>query len=97
MVPVSVSPNARLNMRNARHVQDQSPICEGCACPTCASGYSRSYIRHLFSQQEILGLRLVTLHNLHTMLDLVERARQAIGARRWSEFYARERAAWSPA
>jgi queuine tRNA-ribosyltransferase len=97
MVPVTESSNARLNFRNAVHIGDERPILPGCSCAACRGGYSRSYLRHLFSQQEILGLRMVTLHNLHVMVDLVARARRAIAAGKFAAFYARERDMWVPA
>src|SRR5438132_4179688 len=67
----------RLNMRNARFARDPRPLDESCACPAC-SRFSRAYIRHLVNQQEILGLRLLSLHNLRFLIDLVAAARQAI-------------------
>jgi queuine tRNA-ribosyltransferase len=67
----------RLNLRNARFAADERPLDEGCGCPAC-SRFSRAYIRHLVNQQEILGLRLLSLHNLRFLLDLVAAARQAI-------------------
>jgi queuine tRNA-ribosyltransferase len=67
----------RLNLRNARFARDARPLEEGCACPACTR-FSRAYIRHLVNQQEILGLRLLSLHNLRFLLDLVAAARQAI-------------------
>jgi queuine tRNA-ribosyltransferase len=67
----------RLNLRNARFARDPRPLDEGCACPACMR-HSRAYIRHLVNQQEILGLRLLSLHNLRFLLDLVREARQAI-------------------
>ena len=67
----------RLNLRNARFARDGRPLDEGCACPACTR-HSRAYIRHLVNQQEILGLRLLSLHNLRFLLDLVREARQAI-------------------
>jgi queuine tRNA-ribosyltransferase len=67
----------RLNMRNARFARDERPLDEGCNCPTCVK-FSRAYIRHLVNQQEVLGLRLLSLHNLRFLLDLVAGAREAI-------------------
>jgi queuine tRNA-ribosyltransferase len=67
----------RLNLRNARFVRDRRPLDEGCACPACAR-FSRAYIRHLVNQQELLGLRLLSLHNLRFLLDLTAGARKAI-------------------
>ena len=67
----------RLNLRNARFARDERPLEEGCSCPACTR-FSRAYVRHLVNQQEILGLRLLSLHNLRFLLDLVAAARQAI-------------------
>ena len=67
----------RINLRNARFAADERPLDEECACPAC-SRFSRAYIRHLVNQHEILGLRLLSLHNLRFLLDLVAGARQAI-------------------
>jgi queuine tRNA-ribosyltransferase len=67
----------RLNLRNARFARDERPLEDGCACPACTR-FSRAYIRHLVNQHEILGLRLLSLHNLRFLLDLVAAARQAI-------------------
>jgi queuine tRNA-ribosyltransferase len=64
-------------MRNARFARDLGPLDEGCRCPAC-SRFSRAYVRHLVNQQEILGLRLLSLHNLRFLIDLVAAARQAI-------------------
>jgi len=66
-----------LNLKNAEFTLQKGPIEEGCVCPACRD-FSRGYIRHLIKAEEILGLRLITLHNLHFYLDLVRRARSAI-------------------
>ena len=73
----ALTSEGRLNLRNARFARDERPLDDGCACPAC-SRFSRAYIRHLVNQQEILGLRLLSLHNLRFLLDLVAAARQAI-------------------
>jgi len=67
----------RLNLRNARFARDPRPLDESCRCPACTR-FTRAYIRHLVNQQEILGLRLLSLHNLRFLLDLAAAARQAI-------------------
>ena len=67
----------RLNLRNARFARDPRPLDEGCSCPACTR-FSRAYVRHLVNQHEILGLRLLSLHNLRFLLDLVAGARAAI-------------------
>ena len=75
----------RLNLRNARFANDPAPLEEGCDCPACGR-FSRAYIRHLVTQQEILGLRLLTLHNLRFLLRLTGGAREAIEAGRLADF-----------
>src|SRR3712207_31778 len=77
----------RLNMRNARFARDDRPLDDGCPCPAC-SRFSRAYVRHLVNQQELLGLRLLTLHNLRFVLDLTAGAREAIEAGRLASFKA---------
>ena len=67
----------RLNLRNAQFAEDPAPIEEGCTCYTCRT-FSRAYLRHLIVANEITGLRLATLHNLHFILDIMRRIRQAI-------------------
>jgi queuine tRNA-ribosyltransferase len=67
----------RLNLRNARFARDPRPLDEDCGCPACIR-HSRAYIRHLVNQQEILGLRLLSLHNLRFLVDLVGQARRSI-------------------
>ncbi|HLX32641.1 MAG TPA: tRNA guanosine(34) transglycosylase Tgt [Gaiellaceae bacterium] len=73
----ALTSEGRLNLRNARFARDERPLELGCACPACTR-FTRAYIRHLVNQQEILGLRLLSLHNLRFLLDLVAAARQAI-------------------
>src|SRR5947208_6981651 len=67
----------RLNLKNARYLRDPAPLQEGCGCPACTR-FSRAYIRHLVNQQELLGHRLLSLHNLRFLLDLTAGARAAI-------------------
>jgi len=69
--------DGRLNLRNARFARDPAPLDESCACPACTR-FSRAYLRHLVNQQELLGHRLLTLHNLRFVLDLVAGARESI-------------------
>jgi queuine tRNA-ribosyltransferase len=77
----------RLNLRNAAHADDDRPLQEGCGCLACAA-FSRAYIRHLVTQDEIVGLRLLTIHNLHVLFELVRGARAAILAGTFSEYRA---------
>jgi queuine tRNA-ribosyltransferase len=76
-----------LNLKNAEFTFQTGPVEEGCACEACR-GYSRAYIRHLLKSEEILGLRLLSIHNLHFYLDLMKRARRAIEDGTFSAFRA---------
>ena len=66
-----------LNLKNAEFARDKRPIEDSCDCTSCRE-FSRGYIRHLIKAEEILGLRLITLHNLHFYLDLMRQARDKI-------------------
>ena len=74
-----------LNLKNAEFARDKNPIEQYCACPACQD-YTRGYIRHLIKAEEILGLRLITLHNLHFYLELMRQARAAIENATFNEF-----------
>ncbi|MHB0857608.1 MAG: tRNA guanosine(34) transglycosylase Tgt [Anaerolineae bacterium] len=71
------TPEGRLNLRNAANREDPRPIQDNCACYTCRN-FSRAYLRHLVMSEEILGLRLNTIHNLHFLLQLMRDIRSAI-------------------
>jgi queuine tRNA-ribosyltransferase len=73
----ALTSEGRLNLRNARFASDPGPLDEGCDCPACAR-FSRAYIRHLVNQNELFGLRLLSLHNLRFVLELTRGARDAI-------------------
>jgi queuine tRNA-ribosyltransferase len=73
----ALTANGRLNLRNAGYARDPRPLEEGCTCPACTR-FSRAYVRHLVNQDELLGLRLLSLHNLHFLLELTAGARAAI-------------------
>jgi queuine tRNA-ribosyltransferase len=76
-----------INIRNAAHQRDTGPIDPACSCSTC-SRYSRAYLRHLDRCNEILGVRLATLHNLHFYLELMRQIRAAIAAGRFAQIAA---------
>ena len=65
----ALTSTGRLNLKNARFTRDESPLDEHCDCPAC-SRFTRAYIRHLVNQQELLGLRLLTVHNVRFLLQL---------------------------
>jgi queuine tRNA-ribosyltransferase len=77
----------RMNIKGAIHAKDERPVDVVCACYTCRH-FSRAYLRHLYVADEILGLRLNTIHNLHYYLDLMRQARQAIEAGTFSAWRA---------
>src|SRR5437773_5674565 len=74
-----------INLKNAEFALDKRPIEENCACEACRE-FSRGYIRHLVKAEEILGLRLITLHNLHFYLNLMNRVRSEIKAGTFDQF-----------
>jgi queuine tRNA-ribosyltransferase len=74
-----------LNLKNAEFALDKRPIEENCACPACGE-FTRGYIRHLIKAEEILGLRLITLHNLHFYLNLMSQARSEIESGAFDRF-----------
>ncbi|MCK7593693.1 tRNA guanosine(34) transglycosylase Tgt [Pseudomarimonas salicorniae] len=86
-----------VRIRNAKYERDHAPIDPECGCYTCASGFSRAYLRHLDRCNEMLGPMLGTIHNLHYYQDLMAGLRAAIEAGRLEafidDFYARRRAA----
>ncbi len=75
----------KINLNNARFAFDMKPIEEGCSCPACRS-YSRAYIHHLLKAKEMLGMRLMVLHNLYFYNHLMEEIRNAIEEHRYEEF-----------
>lgn len=82
-----------VHVEGARFAGDGRPLEPGCEC-ACCRNHSRAYLRHLFARDELLGLRLLSLHNVSFLVDLTSRAREAILAgefdawsRRWLERY----------
>jgi queuine tRNA-ribosyltransferase len=69
----------KLNLKNARWKTHPGPLDPNCGCSACTSGLSRAYIRHLCKCDEILGKRMLSVHNLHFYQDLVAQLRDAIG------------------
>ncbi len=77
--------HGRVVIRNAKYKADSRPLDESCACYACQN-FSRAYIRHMFSVNEVLGLRLATIHNIHFYMKLVHQAREAIQKDHFREF-----------
>ncbi len=75
----------QVNLRNARHADDSRPLDEDCACAACR-GYSRAYLHHLVRTSEILGLMLLTRHNLHYYQELMAGLRRAIAGGEFGAF-----------
>ncbi|MDO5106641.1 MAG: tRNA guanosine(34) transglycosylase Tgt [Coriobacteriaceae bacterium] len=80
------SSEGRMNLKNARYAHDAGPLDASCTCPVCTGGYTRAYLHHLVRQKEMLGGILLSMHNIHYLLDLMARARQAIIDGRYSAF-----------
>nr|MBC8491252.1 tRNA-guanine transglycosylase [Candidatus Neomarinimicrobiota bacterium] len=69
--------NGRVILKQSRYKMDFNPPDESCSCDTCRN-FSRAYLRHLYINGEMTGLRLNTLHNIHFFLEVIHRAREAI-------------------
>ncbi|MBL6457745.1 tRNA guanosine(34) transglycosylase Tgt [Belnapia sp. T6] len=82
-----------LNLRNARHAEDPSPLDPACGCPACAR-HSRAYLHHLIKAEEMLGPMLLTWHNIQYYQDLMRGIRDAICAGRLAEHAAALEAGW---
>jgi queuine tRNA-ribosyltransferase len=74
-----------MNMMNAQYARDERPISETCTCYTCQH-HSRAYIRHLIQAREMLASTLLSIHNIHTLLELTRNLRQAIINGRFDNF-----------
>ena len=79
------SSQGRMNMRNAKYARDFGPLDEQCSCPTCQN-HTRAYIRHLIKMNEMLGAILLSIHNLHFLLDLMRACREAVEAGEYAAF-----------
>ncbi len=75
----------KINLMNAKYELDDSPIEEGCQCPTCQR-YSRAYIRHLLKAKEMLGMRLCVLHNLYFYNNMMKEIRDSLDNGTFKEY-----------
>lgn len=75
----------RENIRNAKFKNDKKPLIKGCSC-VCCQKFSRGYLRHLFVTNEVLGLRMLTVHNLTVLFGFMRDVRGAIGEGRFGDF-----------
>ena len=75
----------KLNLRNLKHSRDERPISAECTCETCQN-FTRAYLRHLAKANEILGHILLSIHNVHFLLNLMRQMREAIAEQRFTAF-----------
>jgi queuine tRNA-ribosyltransferase len=73
----ALTADGRINLKNAGYRRDFGPLDPECPCETC-TGYSRAYLAHLVRENELLGHRLITLHNVHFTVELCRQAREEI-------------------
>lgn len=85
----------RVNVRNARWKSHTGTLEDGCHCTACSGGFSIGYLHHLIRNQELLGLRLITLHNIAYYLRLTSAARAAIIDESFDDWAASKRAGWA--
>ncbi|NLC89683.1 MAG: tRNA guanosine(34) transglycosylase Tgt [Clostridiaceae bacterium] len=81
----AITSKGRVVIRNAVYAKDFSPIDPDCNCYVCKN-YTRAYLRHLIKANEILGMRLLSWHNLYYLIDLMKQAREAIQADKYLDF-----------
>ena len=85
--------SGKVVVRNGKYKEDFTCLEDGCDCYTCKKGYSKAYLRHLINTNEILGARLLSIHNLRFLLKLMEEVKDAINNDRFldfrKEFYAK--------
>ena len=75
----------QVNIKNSKHILDKTPLDIECSCHTCQK-FSRAYIHHLFRGKEILGLMLLSWHNIHFYLNLMKKIRDAIKHKEFEKF-----------
>jgi queuine tRNA-ribosyltransferase len=86
--------NGRLNLRNARHAEDKSPLDSESKC-AASNGYSRAYLHHLVRANEILGMMLLTWNNLAYYQELMAGLRKAIGEGRFESYIGEVKEGWA--
>ncbi len=75
----------QVNIKNSKHILDKMPLDPECSCHTCQN-FSRAYLHHLFRGKEILGLMLLTWHNIHFYLNIMKNIREAIKKQEFEKF-----------
>ena len=81
----AMTSKGKVVVRNATYERDFTPLDDECDCYTCRN-YTRAYIRHLVKAGEILGARLLTIHNLYFLVNLMKNVRESIEQDRFTEF-----------
>ena len=81
----AMTSEGQLNIRNAKYKEDFTPVDHECDCYTCKN-YTRAYVRHLINVNEVLGMRLLSYHNLYFLTHLMEKIRESIMEDRFLEF-----------
>ena len=81
----AMTSNGKVVVRNAEYAHDYRPLDLECDCYTCKN-FTRAYIRHLVKAGEILGARLITMHNLYFLINLMKNIRESIREERFLEF-----------
>ncbi|MBU1992134.1 MAG: tRNA guanosine(34) transglycosylase Tgt [Patescibacteria group bacterium] len=79
------SEKGRHSITNQKYKADSKPLCKGCEC-YCCQNFTRSYIKHLVTEKEVLGIRLLTIHNIHFLLNLMRQIRESIDDSKFSQF-----------
>ncbi|MCG2826167.1 MAG: tRNA-guanine transglycosylase, partial [Thermoplasmatales archaeon] len=81
----AITRNGCFEITKKKYSDDFSPVDEKCRCYTCKN-YTKAYIHHLFKEKELLGMRLLSIHNLYFILNMMKSARKAIGNNEFDEF-----------
>jgi len=76
----------RMNLLNAKFAEDEKPVDANCGCYTCHN-FSRAYLRHLIQAKEMLASTLLSIHNIHTLLQLTAEMQEAIAGGQFEGFY----------
>ena len=77
--------HGRINIKNAKYIEDFTPLDDKCDC-YCCRNYTKAYLRHLYVCDEIFGKRLMSIHNIRFLINLMEGAREAIKEDRFGDF-----------
>jgi len=82
---MAMTDNGTINLRNAKFKEDFSPLQDGCDCSACKS-YTKAYIRHLVISNEMFGLRLISIHNIHWTMEFMKKIKTAIANDKFMHF-----------